>query len=469
MSASLVSANEALFRKYDVAGSYYTTYPPLGLWQDGFTHADYLKGLKAMFLARPDIPLQLYFHHPFCIRQCWYCFCYQVTTQRQSQIQEYLEYVGREIDLLRDFFNQQGITPHFREIHFGGGSPTYMNERQFDTLMDKLQQFINIRQLDEFAIEIDPRTVTKKKMRHLAERGVTRISLGVQDFNARVQKAINRVQPVTMIEKLLEMRSLFKGINFDLIYGLPLQTRETLMETLEMVIKFSPDRITHSIIGYRPDIIPHHRLLNKKDLPGLIEKALMWEDSHNRLLAAGYELIGMGHFAKQGDNLVTAKKNKTLLRYANGYASGRFQDYLAIGVSSMIKTGNHYFQNTYALPTYYQAIANKTFPVFRGYKLERDDVIRGDLMHQLINYQCLAFADIERKYNINFAEYFRKEINALGFFLKEGIIELSPESITVTPLGYYFLRNICMVFDNLGKEYKHNQETADMQRPGISS
>lgn len=469
MSASLVSANEALFRKYDVAGSYYTTYPPLGSWKNGFTHADYLKALKAMFQANPAIPLQLYFHHPFCIRQCWYCCCYQLTTRRQSQIQQYLEYVGREIDLLRDFFEQHAIKPRFREIHFGGGSPTYMDERQFDALMDKLQQFINIRQLDEFAIEIDPRTVTKEKMRHLAERGVTRISLGVQDFNLRVQKAINRVQPATLIEKLLEMRHLFKGINFDLIYGLPLQTRASLTETLEMAIKFSPDRITHLIFGYRPDIFPHHRLLNKKDLPGLIEKALMREDADKRLSSAGYELIGMGHYAKPGDDLVAAKRNKTLLRYGNGYASGRFQDYLSVGVSSMIKAGNYYFQNTYALPTYYQAITNKTFSIFRGYKLERDDVIRGDVMHQLINYYYLDYADIARKYGVVFNEYFKKEISALGDFIKEGIIELSPGRMTVTHLGYYFLRNICMVFDNLGKEYKHNQETADRQRFGASS
>lgn len=469
MSTSLVSANEALFRKYDIVGSYYTTYPPLGSWKNGFTHTDYHAALKAMFQAKPDIPLQLYFHHPFCIRQCWYCFCYQVTTRRQSQIQEYLEYVGREIDLLRDFFNQHAITPRFREIHFGGGSPTYMDERQFDALMDKLQQFINIRQLDEFAIEIDPRTVTKNQLRHLAERGVTRISFGVQDFNPRVQKAINRIQPAALIEKLLEMRSLFKGVNFDLIYGLPLQTRETLMETLEMVVKFSPDRITHSIIGYRPDIIPHHQLINKDDIPGLIEKALMWEDSHHRLLAAGYELIGMGHFAKQGDDLVAAKKNKTLLRYPNGYTAGRFHDYLSVGVSSMIKAGNHYFQNTYAFPKYYQAIANNVFPVFRGYKLEQDDVIRGDLMHRLINYYYLDYADIEQKYGVVFNEYFKKEISSLGDYIKEGIIELSPGRITVTPLGYYFLRNICMVFDNLGQEYRHNQETADMQRSCTSS
>lgn len=460
MSSSLVLSNEWLFNKYNERGSYYTAYPPSGLWLKGFSCNDYINALKEVFTKRTDIPLQLYVHFPFCKTQCWYCQCFQIVTNDRFKKRQMADYLLKELDLLFEFFVNNSITPNSQEIHLGGGSPSHMNIEEFDLLINKLQSYINIKELVEFAIEIDPRTVTKEKIKYYRDKGINRISFGIQDFNPNVQKAINRIQPIELIEELLVTRKLFKGVNFDLIYGLPLQTRESLKKTVDEVIRLSPDRIAFSILGYRPDVFKHNKLIKESDLPSFIETKLMWVDSYENFLEHGYERIGMDHFAKQDDELAKAKKDKKLFRNSMGYSPGRFHDNISLGPSGMTRLANYYFQNTYSLSDYCSDIDKRKFPIFRGYKLNDDDLIRRDIMNKLMTYYYLDFSNIEQKYNIDFTKYFREEINSLSDFVKEGILEISQDKITVTPLGNFFLRNICMVFDNLEKDYKHNMETA---------
>lgn len=461
MEDSVVTRNKALLEKYlSIRGPYYTAFPSPGLWLEEFTSEDYENILKEILLEKPDLPLQLYVHFPFCKRQCFYCQCFQIVPQNESEVRRLMQYLFKEIDLLLGLFNRNSIKPNFTEIHLGGGSPSYMSEDLFDAIIDKMGSFIDLENVSEFAIEIDPRTVTKEKIKHYHKKGVNRISFGIQDIDPEVQKAINRVQPVSLIEDLLQVRHLFKGVNFDLIYGLPKQTRASLRKSLETIVRLSPDRIAFSTLGHRPDVFKHNRLIKESDLPGWIEKAHMWEDSLPFFLENGYERIGMDHFAKPDDELTWAKKNKKLYRNLMGYSPGRFEDNIAIGPSGMTRIVNYYFGNSYDLPDYCSAIGNKRFPIFRGYRLSKDTMLRRDIMNLIMLYYHLDFSFIENKYGINFNEYFGKELNALDEFVQLGVLEITDNYFTVTPLlGDYFLRHLCMVFDNLEREYKHNIES----------
>jgi len=457
--SSLVLPYRDLHIKYNVKGSYYTAYPPSGLWLEQFTATDYQQALSGIFGKTPSLPLQLYLHFPYCLQQCYYCQCFQFVTKNKNRIREMLDALIAEINLLRIFFEQNAITPQFKEIHLGGGSPSYLHEDEFDRLIDALASFISIDTLEEFAIEIDSRTVSKEKLKHYHVRGINRISFGVQELNPVVQKAINRIQPVEQIEELLELRGLFKGVNFDLLYGLPLQTRESLRKTSQKVIELSPDRVAFSVLGYRPDVFKHNRRINESDLPDFIERTLMWEESLNFFLAKGYKRIGMDHFAKPDDELAIAKQDRKLFRNSMGYSPGRFHDNISVGPSGMTRMVNYYFQNTYSMNAYCGTVNDGQFPVFRGYVLNEDDILRREIMNELMTYYRLDISALEVNHHIEFAKYFRNELIKLEEFVKEGILEITPMALQVTALGNFFLRNICMAFDNLGLGYKHNVES----------
>ena len=236
MGQSLVESYKELHIKYNVKGSYYTAYPPSGLWSDQFSESDYRQTLTTILTETPNLPLQLYVHFPYCIQQCYYCQCFQLVTKNKERIRKMLDALIGEIAMLRLLFTQSGLTPKFKEIHLGGGSPSYLEAEEFDRLVDAISSIAPIEMMEEFAIEIDPRTVTREKLKHYSNKGINRISFGIQELNPDIQKAINRVQPIEQIEELLQLRGLFKGVNFDLLYGLPLQTRESLRKTLKKVV-----------------------------------------------------------------------------------------------------------------------------------------------------------------------------------------------------------------------------------------
>lgn len=452
-----------LIKKYNVSGPYYSSYPVLSEWSDKFSNIDYLSGLDELCSEKNGPPLFLYIHFPFCAKQCYYCMCNSIITYNHSVTEKYLNYVFREIDLLNDFFKEHSYVPNFKMIHLGGGSPNLMNEKEFNLLLEKIQSLVNIKDLYEFAIEIDPRIVNKEKITYYADKGINRLSFGVQDFDSRVQKAINRIQPPEMVEKLLspEIRKLFKSVNFDLLYGLPLQTRESFKITIETVINLSPDRITLIKYAHIPEKIEHQRLISEDALPDYVEGQKMFIEAVDYLNANGYEHVGIDHFGKPGDEMVKAKINKTLWRNFGGVSPGGIHNIIGIGPASTSSFNDFYVQNVYHLSEYYGSIDENKFPVLRGYKLNSDDLIRREIINKIICYGILNFKDIERMFDIKFNKYFKYEISMLDDLIKDGFLLLDDESITVTSPGRIFIRHICKVFD---KKYSRKENVYRIYR-----
>lgn len=440
---------EDLIKKYNVVGPYYSSYPVLGQWSNNFSFNDYIFGLNELCSEKKTLPLFLYVHFPFCAKQCYFCICNSIVTYDHSATQKYLTHLFREIDLFHDFFEKHSFNPGFKKIHLGGGSPNLMDREEFDLLIVKLKTLVNFRDLDEFTIEVDPRTVNKEKLKYYSEKGINRISLGIQDFDPYVQKAINRIQPLEMIEQLLspEIRRCFKSINFDILYGLPLQTRESFRRTMEMVKNLSPDRITLIKYAHVPERKPHQRLIGDSDLPDYFEATMIFSEAISSLLGDGYEHIGIDHFAKPSDDLALATRNKTLWRNFIGVTPGGTHNIIGIGPTSTSSINNYYAQNVYSLQEYYKAIGDNNFPILRGFKLKNDDLIRRDVINEIICTSSLSFADIEKKYNIEFNRYFKEEMDLLKDFIKDGMLTFTDHAFKVTPLGRIFIRHICKVFD----------------------
>lgn len=461
MSESIVDRyREVLAHYLPIRSPYYTVFPSPGLWSNHFTEKEYLASLSEVLSREPNRPLQLYIHFPYCDRQCFYCQCFQKVSHDVEEHRKMVDHICQEIDLLHEYLASQGITPHYVEVHLGGGSPSHLNHALFQKLIDKIKEVTDIRSLSEFAIEIDPRTVNHDRLRYYHDCGINRISFGVQDINPEVQKAINRIQPIESVAHLLELRGLFKGVNFDLIHGLPKQTRKSLQESLKQIFALSPDRIAFSILGHRPDVFKHNQQIKESDLPTWIERARMWEDSLPFFIANGYELIGMDHFAKEDDELNQAKRQRCVYRNLMGYSPGRFEDTIAVGPSGMTQLANYYFGNVYDIKDYYRFIDDKQFPILRGFCLNPDQVMRREIMNLIMLYYFVDYSLIERKYQIDFRKYFSSELKALEKFAIQGILVKNDYGFMIDhSLGYYFLRHVCAIFDNLNMEYRHNIET----------
>ena len=368
--------NTKLVEQWDKPGHWLTSYPSLNHWAEDFRHPQYEKA----FLENCEKPLHVYVHVPFCPKLCWYCVCNLKITSDRKEIQFFLDHLLKEIDNLRRFYEQNGKTPDIQEIHFGGGTPSHLDRSQFASLCDKLRSLYNGR-LREVAMEVDPRTVNEADLCFYASEGVTRISFGIQDFNDRVQKAINREQPPEMIEGLLtsEVTDCL-SVNFDLLYGLPFQTRETIHETLETVKKFSPDRITVLKYCHAPEVRKHMKLINVSDLPPPEELPLMFLDIAEYLVNEGYIWVGLDHFAKPWDSLAM----NPVVRTFNGFKPGPVKDMIGLGPTSTHAIGNCYAQNHYDLNNYYNAVNRGEFPIERGYLLTKEDEIRREAIFSLL-------------------------------------------------------------------------------------
>jgi len=442
-----------LIEKYNVSGPYYTSYPTLSEWSDKFSGQDYISALKELCADKRDTPLFLYIHFPFCAKRCYFCACNSIPSYDHASVQKYLAYLSQEIDLFHDFFEKHSFVQKFKMIHLGGGSPNLMSKEEFDSLITKLQPLVDFKDLDEFTIEVDPRTVDKEKLKYFSEKGIDRLSFGIQDFDPRVQKAINRIQPIEMVDQLLspEVRSCFKSINFDLVYGLPLQSRESFRKTVETVKGLSPDRITLLKYAHIPESRKHQRLIRESDLPDYVEGQMMFIEAVNNFLDSGYEYTGIDHFSKPTDSLAKAKRTKTVWRNSIGFTPGGPHNLIGIGPTGTSSFNNYYAQNVYTLPEYYEALDNTKFPTLRGFKLNRDDLIRREIINEILCNSRLDFADIEEKYSIDFNEYFKEEINLLKDFVQDNILIFSNNSIEVTLPGRIFIRHICKVFDKYSR------------------
>lgn len=454
-----------LIKKYDRRGSFYTDYPALGLWEERFTSDDYERSFAELAAAGPERPLFFYVHYPYCPKQCMYCMCFSEISQSKEKNAHFLSYTSREVDLMLKTFAKLSFTPNIKKIHFGGGSPSYLDQAEFDQLLAQLKRLIDFSKVEEIAIEVDPRTVTAEKMLYYADRGINRISLGVQEFDLAVQKAINRVQPVEMIEGIMtpEVRRHFKSYNFDIIYGLPRQTRESFKKTMDEVRRLRPDRMGVCILGWRPDIFKHQRVIKESELPSLEDGNLMNFDAIEALVADGYERIGIDHYALPTEDLAVAARTRTLHRSAMGYNPGECIDSIGIGPSGMNRVLNYYFQRPYKVSDYFAAIDQDKFPILRGYALTRDMEIRRQVMEDIICYSKIDFPIIEQAWNIRFREYFAEDLAQLAELEGDGIVTIEDQAVKVTEVGRFFHRHVCQAFDILlrqGGSYKHARDTA---------
>lgn len=442
-----------LVDKYGHRASMFTEYPHPHFWREAPDEALYKHYLKSIFESDPNTPLHLYTHITQCHTQCLFCTCHVEITLDYEVVKSYLDILFLEIDLLSRFFEDNHIIPNFQEIHLGGGSPTYLKEEEFDRLVEKFSLIVDMDRLAEFSIEIDPRRVKQDKMRYYHDKGINRISIGVQDFDLTVQEAVNRVQPAKLTESLMQpgIRKLFSnGVNFDIICGLPRQTRESIRKTIKKVVEMSPDRVCLNYMHMSP-FAPHQKLMPQKDIPGMYEKKILFFEALEILLEGGYLRTGYDHFVKPTDSVAKAMNSGSMQWNRLGVTPGRYLDIIGVGVSSTSTFGSgpdFYSQNLFERDLFKKSLEDGRFPVYRCHNMSRDDKIRRDVVQTIRNYFTLWFDKIEKKHGINFKEYFRSELDILGEdFVQDGLIILSDECITITELGYQFTDYICSKFD----------------------
>ncbi|MDX1253128.1 MAG: oxygen-independent coproporphyrinogen III oxidase [Gammaproteobacteria bacterium] len=447
MDQSLVFDSE-LIRRYDTSGPRYTSYPTAVQFHEGFTDADYRAAAARTHLEMPLRPLSLYFHIPFCDTVCFYCGCNKVATKDRSRAAPYLARVYKEIAMQAGLFDRARVVD---QLHWGGGTPTFISHDEMRALMRVTREHFTLRDDDsgEYSIEIDPREVSGDTVALLRELGFNRMSLGVQDFDPRVQKAVNRIQTEeeTLAVLAAARREGFKSVSIDLIYGLPFQSVTSFARTLDRIIAVNPDRLSVFNYAHLPELFKPQRRINEADLPSPGEKLDILKMTIERLARAGYVYIGMDHFAKPDDELAVAQRNRTLYRNFQGYSTHADCDLIALGATAIGKVGNTYSQNVRTLDEYYHCLDEDRWPVFRGIELSKDDLLRREVITQLICHFELDISLIERRFGIEFSNYFARELPDLAPMQKDGLLTVDTSTIRVLPRGRLLIRNVCMVFD----------------------
>ncbi|MGZ4999559.1 MAG: oxygen-independent coproporphyrinogen III oxidase [Methylomonas sp.] len=435
-----------LIHRYDKSGPRYTSYPTALELHEGFGDAEYRQHIEKSNAAGG--PLSLYFHIPFCDTVCFYCACNKIVTKNRAHSLPYLYDLFKEIELLGALFDKNR---QVNQLHWGGGTPTFLSHEQMKQLMDTTRRHFNLRDDDkgEYSIEVDPRETNDQTIAQLRELGFNRISLGLQDFDPDVQKAVNRLQTEEQTFAVLEAarKEGFRSTNIDLIYGLPLQTEETFARTLDQVLAYAPDRFSIFNYAHMPSRFKTQRQINDADLPTAAVKLEILQMVGKKLTDAGYVYIGMDHFAKPDDELAVAQREGKLYRNFQGYSTHSDCDLVGLGITSIGRVGDAYIQNVKELDAYHERIAQGKLPVFRGVDLDDDDKLRRAVITQLICHFDLTFSKIEQEFNIRFADYFAPELKNLEIMQTDGLLTLSADGIHVQSAGRLLIRNICMVFD----------------------
>ena len=433
--------DQALIEKYNYSGPRYTSYPTALEFAETFSYADLLSASKTY----PERPLSLYIHIPFCHKLCYFCGCNKVITRHQEKADKYLDYLEKEITAQAPHFSQRTVT----QLHWGGGTPTFLLPAQITRLMTLLRQHFNFSEAAELSIEVDPREIELDTIDHLAKEGFNRLSLGVQDFNKAVQKAVNREQDESFIEQLLTRAKEqgFQSTNLDMIYGLPLQTKESFAFTLEKVLALDPARLSIFNYAHMPSLFAAQRKINEEDMAKPAEKLAMLQYTIEFLTQSGYQFIGMDHFAKPDDELALAQQKGVLHRNFQGYTTQEDADLLGMGVSAISQIGHCYSQNQKKLSDYYAQIEQQGHAQWRGVGLTQDDLIRREVIKQLICNFKLDKASIEAKFSIHFDQYFQQDIALLRPFIDDQLVTLTETHIRVLATGQLLIRNICMCFD----------------------
>jgi oxygen-independent coproporphyrinogen-3 oxidase len=456
-SASSIEFDAGIISKMSQSGPRYTSYPTADRFSADFGYGNFLEALAALRLRGGRRPLSLYIHIPFCDTVCYYCACNKIVTKDRAKAATYLSYLKQEITMQGKLF--AGMN-QIEQLHFGGGTPTYLSDRQMEDLMAHLRHHFEFAPDDagEYSIEIDPRTVSRERVQSLRAQGFNRISLGVQDFDAEVKKAVNRIQPeaetVAIIAAAREAG--FRSVSIDLIYGLPKQSLASMEQTLAKVVRADPDRIALYHYAHLPHLFKPQRRILDADMPDSATKLAMLGLCIARLTAAGYVYIGMDHFAKPGDDLAVAQRQGRLHRNFQGYSTRAEADLIACGVSAISSVGAVYSQNEKTLDAYYEKLDEGRLPIARGIKLDTDDLLRRIIIQMLMCNFELSIASVEQGYPIVFKTYFAAELARLAALEADGLLTLDAEWLTVTPKGRLLIRNICMVFDRYLDGAKEN-------------
>ncbi|MBD2772265.1 oxygen-independent coproporphyrinogen III oxidase [Iningainema tapete] len=431
-------------KKYDTPTPRYTSYPPATELSPEFTNSDFISAIATSNQRKS--PLSLYFHIPFCQSACYFCGCNVIISNNKEIAKPYLEYLIRDINNTASLIDRERKVD---QIHWGGGTPNYLNLEQVELLWKNINRHFTINPKAEISIEINPRYIDKNYIFFLREIGFNRISFGIQDFNTQVQAAVNRIQPKEMLFDVMSWikEAGFDSVNVDLIYGLPFQTIDTFRETVKKTIELDPDRIAVFNFAYVPWVKPVQKNIPAVALPTPPEKLEILQMTIEELTSSQYRFIGMDHFAKPNDELAIAQNNCTLKRNFQGYTTQAQTELFGFGISSISMLEDAYAQNHKQLKDYYRAIDAGVLPTSKGIKLSWEDMLRRDVIMSIMSHAKLRKQDIEQKYHISFDQYFSKELEELKRIEQDGLVQLSTNHISITEIGRLLVRNIAVIFD----------------------
>jgi oxygen-independent coproporphyrinogen-3 oxidase len=446
---------EDLINRYDRPGPRYTSYPPATEFHDQISEHDYRDWARSSNEEPIPKPLSLYFHIPFCSSICYYCACNKVITKKKERAEPYLQDLYREIEIQASLFDPDR---EVRQLHWGGGTPGFLSHQQSQQLMEKIAKHFRLTSDSntDYSIELDPRVIAKDGISHLRGLGFNRISIGVQDLDEKVQKAVNRVQSLETTSSVIDdaRRHGIRSINIDLIYGLPHQTLESFAATLDRIIDLNPDRIAMYNYAHLPHRFPPQRRIQADDLPEAAEKLAILHSAIDKLCAAGYEYIGMDHFARPEDELAVAQRGGSLHRNFQGYSAHAQCDSIGFGVSAISNVSDNFSQNTTSIDSYHDSLDQQQLPVVRGFLSEDDDLLRREIIQSLVCHFHLDMQRISLRWGIDFSSHFADELKQLRDMEQDGLVKVTDNQIVVREPGRLLVRNICMIFDRYQQDGK---------------
>ena len=442
------------FSKYSKPGPRYTSYPTALEFSEKFSYERYLE-----LLGSNKNPLSLYVHLPFCRSACYFCGCNVVFTSKKEKLSRYVKYLKKELAILKNYFDTSKEVVQF---HFGGGTPTFYSPYELDTIMSEIKSvFPNFAKDAEISVEIDPRFFTKEHMQTFSKHGFNRVSFGVQDFNAKVQEAVHRIQPFEITKKAIDIvrEAGIESVNIDLIYGLPYQSLQTFKDTLQKAISLNPDRVAVFNYAHVPWLKKTMRKFDETTLPSPAQKLAIFKHTIDTFTKNGYKMIGMDHFAKPEDELFGAIAKGELHRNFQGYTTKGGAHLVGIGLTSIGEGERYYAQNTKDMKRYEELIDSGKLPYERGIELNDDDFIRKQVIMELMANFALDIKRLERELGIDFFDYFKEDLPKLDEFIEEGLVSLDKERLQVSETGTLLIRNIAMVFDAYMKKHLGNKKT----------
>ena len=442
---SQTDLSQELLQKYSVSIPRYTSYPTAPEWTEHFSIKDYLNVNK--IANEMKTPISLYFHLPFCESQCYFCACNIVISKKKSVTNPYLEHIKKEIKTTGNLIDKNRKV---EQIHMGGGTPTYFSPDELEDFYKTIKENFNVASGCEIGIEVDPRVTSYNHLQTLSKLGFNRLSMGIQDFDYKVQESINRIQPFEDTNRLFKIARDFdfNSINVDLIYGLPFQTKDGFAKTIDLIINLSPDRIALFHYAHLPQMIKHQfKYIPQNHLPSSDSKIEIFQYAVKALTKSGYSFIGLDHFAKPDDELAQARLNKTLHRNFQGYTTKAGCDLYGFGITAISNIQNTFSQNIKKLNLYYEKLNLSELPILKGIVLNNDDLIRKDIIMRILCHGFLIKSEIEKLYQIKFDDYFYSENEVLKKLQTDGLVKTSKNEVEITSTGQFFLRNIACTFD----------------------